>query len=123
MILPLPPSRFVISDRSGLAPGNILLIDADEPDLAEFIAIENLTTTAPADQPAAVTLDYPVIFSHRRGAIVRQVNPQPQGASQTLAVEAWAGDACVFLDALGAVWPARRKSKLPAGRGRMSITR
>ena len=92
-----------LSNRSGLAAGNILLIDADDPDLAEFIAIKDLTTTAPADQPATVTLEYAVIFPHRRGAIVRQVNPQPQGASQTVAVEAWAGDACVFLDALGAL--------------------
>ena len=75
----------------------------NDPDLAEFIAIKDLTTTAPADQPATVTLEYAVIFPHRRGAIVRQVNPQPQGASQTVAVEAWAGDACVFLDALGAL--------------------
>ena len=72
------------------------------PDLAEFIAIKNLTTTAPADQPATVTLDYAVIFPHRRGVVVRQANPQPPGASQTvLSVEAWAGDVCVFLNALG----------------------
>lgn len=90
-----------LSDRSGLTTGNILLIDAEDPDLAEFIAIKNLTTTMPADQPATVTLQYGVIFPHRRGAIVRQVNPQPPGASQAVAVDAWAGDACVFLDDLG----------------------
>lgn len=96
-----------ISDRLGLAPGNILLIDADEPDRAEFISIENLTTTAPADQPAAVTLNYPVIFSHRRGVVVRQASAQAPGASETLSVEAWAGDACVYLNALGGLTGAQ----------------
>jgi len=90
-----------LSDRSGLTTGNILLIDAEDPDLAEFIAIDNLTTTMPADQPTTITLQYSVIFPHRRGAIVRQVNPQPSGTSQGVTVDAWAGDACVFLDDLG----------------------
>jgi len=87
-----------LSDRSGLAVGNILMIDADDPDRVEFIAIKNLTTTAPANQPAAVTLDYPVIFSHRRNANVRPINPQSAGASQTITVEAWAADACLFVN-------------------------
>ncbi|HEX6439465.1 MAG TPA: hypothetical protein VF182_20285 [Candidatus Binatia bacterium] len=92
-----------ISDRSGLAVGDILMIDADDPDRVEFIAIKNLSTTAPADQPAVVSLDYPVIFSHRRNTNVRPINPQPAGVSQTITIEAWAGDACVFLNGIGAL--------------------
>ena len=57
----------------------------------------------PADQPATITLEFGVIFPHRRGAVVRQANPQPPGTSQTVAVDAWAGDACVFLDGLGSL--------------------
>ena len=87
-----------LSDRSGLAVGNILMIDTDDPDRVEFIAIKNLPTTAPANQPAAVTLDYPVIFAHRRNANVRPINPQLAGASQTITVEAWAADACLFVN-------------------------
>ncbi|MGH8248623.1 MAG: hypothetical protein ACREUU_19615 [Gammaproteobacteria bacterium] len=98
----LPPraNPIRLSNRQGLAPGNILLIDAEQPDLAEFIAIKTLPTTAPADQPALVTLDYPLIFAHRRGAIVRRVNPQPAGANRQFTVSAFSGDTCVFLDAL-----------------------
>ena len=92
-----------ISNRLGLAPGNILLIDAGQPDRAEFIAIKNLPTTAPTDQPATITLEYPVIFPHRRDAIVRLATPQPAGASQTITVQAWAGDACVFLNGLASL--------------------
>jgi hypothetical protein len=87
-----------LSDQSGLAVGNILMIDADDPDRVEFIAIKNLPATVPANQPAAVTLDYPVIFPHRRNANVRPINPQSAGASQTITVEAWAADACLFVN-------------------------
>ena len=89
-----------LSNRLGLAAGNILLIDAEQPDLAEFIAINNLPTTAPADQPTAVTLDHPLVFSHRRAAVVRQVNPQAPGASRNITVDALSGDSCLFLSAL-----------------------
>jgi hypothetical protein len=89
-----------LSNRLGLTLGDILLIDAAQPDLAEFIAIKTFPTTAPAEQPTAVTLDHPVIFSHRRGAIVRQVSPQAPGASRNITVEAFSGDSCLFLSAL-----------------------
>jgi hypothetical protein len=89
-----------LSNRLGLAAGNILLIDAEQPDLAEFIAINSLPTTAPADQPTSVTLDQPLIFSHRRGALVRQVNPQAPGASRNITVDALSGDSCLFLSDL-----------------------
>jgi hypothetical protein len=89
-----------LSNRLGLAAGNILLIDAEQPDLAEFIAIHSLPTTAPADQPTIVTLDHPLILSHRRGAVVRQINPQAPGASRNITEDAQSGDSCVFLSDL-----------------------
>jgi hypothetical protein len=98
--VPASANPIRLSTRLGLAPGNILLIDAEQAELAEFIAIASLPTTAPADQPAAVTLDHPLIFSHRRGAVVRQVHPQAAGASRNITVDALSGDSCLFLGAL-----------------------
>ncbi len=95
-----PANLIRLSNWVGLAAGNILLIDAGQPDLAEFIAINSLPTTAPADQPTAVILDHPLIFSHRRGAVVRQVNPQAPGASRNITVDAQSGDSCLFLSDL-----------------------
>jgi hypothetical protein len=89
-----------LSNRQGLAPGNILLIDAEQPDLAEFIAIKSVPTAAPADQPTLVMLNYPLTFAHRRGAVVRRVNPQPPGANFQFTVSAHSGDVCVFLGGL-----------------------
>jgi hypothetical protein len=98
----LPPRADAVrlSNRLGLSLGDLLLIDPEQPDLAEFVAIKTLPTTAPADQPTAITLEHRLAFAHRRNALVRPVNPQPAGVNRQFTVEAFSGDACVFLDAL-----------------------
>lgn len=96
-----------LSDRQGLGAGDILLIDAGQPDLAEFIAINTVPVASPADHPALITMDQPVIYAHRRDAVVKKVNPQPFGAQRQCAVNAIAGDVCVFLDALTGLQAAR----------------
>jgi hypothetical protein len=96
-----------LSDRQGLTAGDILLIDAGQPDLAEFIAVKNVPLASPADQPTLITLDHPVIHAHRRDAIVKKVNPQPFGAQRQFTVNAIAGDTCVFLDALAGLAAAQ----------------
>ena len=89
-----------LSDRLGLAAGDILLIDDLQPDLTEFIAIKTVPVTSPADQPTLITLDYPLAQSHRRDAVVRRLNPQPSGPPQQVIAAANVGDTCVFLDDL-----------------------
>jgi hypothetical protein len=87
-----------LSNRQNLAPGDILLIDAGQPDIAEFLAISAITGASTADQPAQITLDYATVHAHRRNAVIQKVNPQPLGAVQQFTVEALTGDTCVFLD-------------------------
>jgi hypothetical protein len=89
-----------LSDRQGLNPGEILLIDADQPDLAEFIAMRTVPVTSAADQPTLITLQLPVLYAHRRGAVVKEVVLQPPGPQRQFTVPGNAGDTCVFLDAL-----------------------
>jgi hypothetical protein len=89
-----------LSNRLGLAVGDIILIDAGQPDLAEFIAVKTVPTTSPADQTTSITLDYSPIYAHRRGTIVRTVTPQPPGANRQFAVDAFSGDTCIFLSNL-----------------------
>lgn len=87
-----------LSNRQNLAPGDILLIDAGQLDITEFLAISMITGASTADQPASITLAYPVAWAHRRNAVVQKVNPQALGAMQQFTVEAFACDTCVFLD-------------------------
>jgi hypothetical protein len=90
----------LLPDRLGLSVGDVLLIDATEPDLAEFIPIKTVPLTSPANQPTLITFEYPVIRAHRRHAVVQRVTPQPAGPTQQLTVDAIVGDTCVFLNGI-----------------------
>lgn len=87
-----------LSNRQNLTAGDILLIDANKPDIAESIAIKTIVGASTATQPATTTLDYPLAYPHRRNTPVQKVNPQPLGAQKQFAQEALAGDTCVFLN-------------------------
>jgi hypothetical protein len=90
-----------LSNRQNLASGDILLIDANNPDVAEYLAINAIVGASTASQPADIMLDYPVVYPHRRKALVQKVNPQPLGAvAQQITHDALVGDTCVFLDDL-----------------------
>ncbi len=89
-----------LSDRLGIAAGDVLLIDHVQPDLTEFIAIKTVPVTSAADQPTLITLDDPLAQSHRRDAVVLRLTPQPSGPPQQVISDANVGDTCVFLDDL-----------------------
>lgn len=89
-----------LSDRLGLAVGDLIQIDAGDPEITEVIAISNIDTAVPPDQPATITLDYEVSRFHRRGAPVSQLNALPGGPQQQITALAASGDTCVFLDGL-----------------------
>ena len=89
-----------LSDRLGLAVGDLIRIDAADPQLTEIIAIAGIDPAIPPDQPAIIDLDYPVSRPHRRGAVISQLNLLPPGPQQQITVPANFGDTCVFLDGL-----------------------
>ena len=87
-----------LSNRQNLANGDILLIDTQQPDITEFLAIKLITGTGAADSPAYITLDNPVAFEHRRDAVLRKLSPQALGTIRDFTVDAMSRDTCVFLD-------------------------
>jgi hypothetical protein len=87
-----------LSNVQNLATGDILFIDAQQPDIAEFLAIDLITGASTTDQPAYITLDNPVALEHRRNAVTQKVTPQPLGAMKQLTVDAMSRDTCIFLD-------------------------
>ena len=61
-----------LSNRLGLAVGDVLLIDAEHSSLSEFIEIKTLSSAAPAEEPTAVTLNHRAIHAHRRRSARRR---------------------------------------------------
>jgi hypothetical protein len=91
-----------LSDRVSLAAGTILLIDASEPDLIEFMAIKSIAGVGTADQPCTASLFQPLAFEHRSNALVLRANPLgPAPPAKLISVAARAGDTCVFLKSTG----------------------
>jgi hypothetical protein len=89
-----------LSDRQGLAVGDVLKIDVDQPDLAEFLEVKIVPVTSAPDQPTLITLNHALLQSHRRDAVVKGTLPQPPGIPRKFTVDATTGDTCVLLDNL-----------------------
>jgi hypothetical protein len=87
-----------ISNTQNLGGGNILLIDANDPDISEYLAIRSIAGGGSPTQPARITLDLPLAFAHRRNAVVRRTSPPTLGAQKQFAQPAIAGDTCIFLN-------------------------
>ena len=96
-----------LSNHQNLTPGDLVVIDATNPDLAEYLAISAINGASTATQPARITLDHPLAYAHRRNAIVQRANPQALGAQKQLVHEALAGDTCIFLNNLTGLATAR----------------
>jgi hypothetical protein len=105
----------LLSDRVGLSVGEVLLIDAAEPDRAEFVTIKTLPVAAPPDDPTLITLDYELAYPHERDAVVRQETPQPAGLPQHFTIDAIEGDTCIFLDGVTALAAANQVQITQAG--------
>ena len=89
-----------LSNRQNLTVGDIVLIDALDPDLVEYMAILAIDGVSSPDQHARVTLSYPLAYPHAKGAMVREGNPLPFGGVRILADDAQRGDTCVFVNSL-----------------------
>lgn len=92
------------SNRENLAIGQIIVVDAGDVateggnlSLSEYVRITGIDGTGEDDQPAVISLSQPLMYPHRRHAIVRRTNLQPTRANNELAVEAITGDSCLLL--------------------------
>jgi len=87
-----------VSNRQNLAPGDIVLIDVNRPEVAEYLGIKEIAGASTATQPAVLTLDYPLANFHRRDALIQKVNPQASVGQKHFTQEALPGDTCIFLN-------------------------
>ena len=98
-------STLRVSNRNGVAAGSILRLDS-APERWEFVTVLSVVGGSTVDQPATVTLTYPVRDEHAPGTDVIRVTPQAAGADIALGLDATEGDSCVLLTAMGAIVPA-----------------
>jgi len=91
-----------VSNRVNLAAGHLVAVDFQNTDLLEYIQVKAVDGATTAEQPATITLEYPLKKEHREGITVLRVNPpSPPTATENILIRnAIAGDQTVYLDAL-----------------------
>lgn len=94
-------SELLLSDRSLIAPNDILAIDIADAERTEFVAIKTIVGASTDNLPARIDLVSPLRSVHRQGATVHKVQFQNVGPVIALSQDAIAGDACVFVSGVG----------------------
>ena len=94
--------RVLTSDRDGLAAGDVLVIDRDDPAHLEAIELTQVDTASSVDQPTWLTLAHPVAHLHREGAVCTAATPQAPINVTTFARAGIAGDRVAVLAAVPA---------------------
>jgi len=92
-------TRVRLSDRAGLAVGGLLVLDRDDPMRIEVIQIAQVDTTSSVDQPAWITLEFPVRQLHRDGVVCAGATPLAPLTPTTLLRAGIAGDPVAHLAA------------------------
>lgn len=96
--------RLRLSDRQSLVPGtSVLVIDDSNPARRERILVTQVDTSSSADQPAWVTLAFPVAHTHLEGARCRVATAAGSGAIHNLVRAAIPGDETAFTSGLGGI--------------------
>ncbi|HYT73163.1 MAG TPA: hypothetical protein VEL79_00320, partial [Vicinamibacterales bacterium] len=97
----VPGNRDVrISDRVNLNPGDVLAFETAVPDRVEYVAVFAVHAGAVPDEPATVTLTYPLALPHEQGAVCVRATPQPPAANNLFVRDGVPAEQVAFLAAL-----------------------
>lgn len=89
-----------LSDQVNLNVGDILGMEIDHADKVEYIEVAAINGTLGLDQPATVSLAYPLHQDHRAAMQAVPMSPQAAATALQFTRNAITGDQTLFLDAL-----------------------
>lgn len=89
-----------VSDQVNTVVNDVIAIDSNNSDLVEFIRIAQIDGASTVNQPATLTLAYPLKKEHREGVTAIVVQPQAASANNHFTRDAYVGDKTLFLDGL-----------------------
>lgn len=86
-----------VSNAIGLAPGALLRLDRENPDVGETIQASGIAVTGAMNEPARSALVYPAQRGHRHADTVEHVTAAAALSSKSLDTDGAAGDVALFL--------------------------
>ena len=92
-----------ISDRVGLAIGDIVAIGVEDTAVTEYVELQAVVGGGTPDQPAVIETKLPLRYQHRESIRVEKTNPQPLGPVNQFDQVGLQGDACVFADGVNGI--------------------
>jgi hypothetical protein len=92
-----------VSDRHKLVAGNLFAFEAARPDHVEYIAITKVVGASTDDQPATLTLAYPLALDHAEGTLCVRATPVAPLANNLLIRDGIPHDRVAFAAALGGI--------------------
>jgi hypothetical protein len=95
---PQGTTKIRMSDVENLKPSSLVRIDGNRPDRAEVLAIAAIEPTTADNQPAWVTVDWPLMWEHPAQTMIERLEPEWSGIIHTVRLEGHKGESCVFLD-------------------------
>jgi hypothetical protein len=104
-----------LTDRLGLAAGQILMIAFPDQDRAESIVIASVSTASSDDQPADIELIFPVKRDHAAGTPAARAVPAAGGPANAITRAARRGDVSVWTAALAGIGPATTNIEITGG--------
>jgi hypothetical protein len=97
----VPGERDVrLSDRTNLNPGDLLGFETSRPDRVEYVTVAAVHAGAVNNEPATVTLTYPLALAHEEGTQTVRATPQLPAATNALTRDGVPGERVAFLTAL-----------------------
>jgi len=93
-----------ISDRVNLNPGDLLAFETAVSDRVEYVTVFAVHPGAVADEPATVTLTYPLAVSHETGAGCVRATPQVPATNNLLIRDGVPTEQVAFLTALSGLF-------------------
>lgn len=104
-----------LSDSVGIAAGDVVAIEPADPERLEYIGIHSVTAGSSPDQPATLTLDFPLRRDHPEGAVATRAVPGAGGAANPLALAARRGDVSVWTAALAGIGASTSAIEIAGG--------
>jgi hypothetical protein len=89
-----------LSDRVGLNIGHLLAIAPGDKDRAEYLTVTAIVPSATDDQPAEVTLAYPLARDHEPGGRCVRATPVSMGGPIAVGRAGFPGDRVIFVATL-----------------------